>query len=88
MGFRLAEATNAWCIRLNRGDERFRRATLPRVFLLDWVFLVLVEDCAVAGGIREAKSEDRTAPIREIRIRTDDKRWKTTLINFAENWRP
>jgi hypothetical protein len=35
MGLRLAEATNAWCIRLKRGDERFRRAAvLLRAFLL------------------------------------------------------
>jgi hypothetical protein len=52
MGFKLAEATKAWCIRRSRGDERLRflAATfLPGLagFLEDW--LLLAEDCAATG---------------------------------------
>jgi len=38
----------------------------------DWDFLE--EDWATAGGIKGAKFEHRTATIKEIRMRTDDKR--------------
>jgi hypothetical protein len=76
-------------MRLSRGDECLRRAAvLLRGFLVDWAFLLLLEDCTGEAGIAGARSEHRTVPIKAIPIRTGDKRWKTTLINFAENWRP
>ena len=70
MGFRLAEATNAACIRRERGVGRLRRraATLPPFFLDDWVledWIFLLEDCAAAGGARGARSPHSTAAIKK-----------------------
>jgi hypothetical protein len=69
MGFRLVEATNAWCIRRNRGDDRLRRLAVAFFpgFLEDWA--LLVEDCAAADGTEGIKFKHKAAPIKIIRIR-------------------
>jgi hypothetical protein len=70
MGFRLAEATNAACIRRDRGVERLRvrAAALRPFFLDDWVlddWIFLLEDCAAASTARGARSPHSTAAIKK-----------------------
>jgi len=59
MGFRLAEATKAWCIRCTRGERR-------RFFLLVDALCVLfdeeVRDCAVLDFEVEARAADEALP--------------------------
>jgi hypothetical protein len=60
-------------MRFKRGDDRFR---LTALFLVDFLpdVVLLVEDCAAAGGPQATRFKHRTTPIREMRIRADDKR--------------
>jgi hypothetical protein len=74
MGFRVAEATKAWCIRRKRGDElrRFLAPIFLPGFRVDWTFLV--EDCAAAGATKGTKSGHNIAAVTKINVRIDCER--------------